>query len=499
MKLDQISPVEKTYQNTRPNIQQWLPITLLMLLATVLYFYRINAEGLWLDELSSIEDSQLPAIQSGRNLLRPLYYILLTGWKQFGSSDAWLRSLSVVFAIASIFLIYRLGYRLLGKVEGVVAAAFLAFSPLFINHVQEVRMYVLSACLGIAGTWYLAKALMEEPTDKTGAPSHVSLAAWCIFRWLAILAVPLNVVLLLPDVVIYGLRFRQQRAALIRFAGWLVLILVLWSPFVLSVFQAIAPDSTYASHHPGRNPPGLSNVVRTLKFWTVWPFSVQSDAIASSFYRFFTFLLAGLIGLALFQKHKSPQVLWAAAWFALPLLPILAFSYISIPIWVNRYLVFVSPYLFLLLAAGLSRLWRQWRLAAIVVSLAYLIAVSGGLVRYYTVQDRPDYKFIVETIEQYEQPEDVVVWSLFARKLVLNHYYQGSLEIYSNKSRGVKSEAEIGQWLDNFPDAPTRLWLVLKVKEQDYPNFEQQIKAQYNVEETFAYEQGSKVLLLTQR
>lgn len=497
MTLDQISP---RYQNTRLHLQSWLPITLVLMLATTLYFYRINAEGLWLDELTSIQDSQLSDIQAGKNLLRPLYYILLMVWMQFGRSDAWLRSLSVIFAIAAIFLLYRLGCRLLGKTEGVVAATLLAVSPLFINHAQEVRMYVLSTCLGLAGTLYLVNALMiEKPAEKLGAPSHISLAAWCLFRWLAILAVPLNVTLLLPDVIVYGLRFRQQQAALIRFAGWLVLLILLWTPFVLSVFQAVAPDSAYASHHPNRTPPGVGNIVRTLKFWTVWPFAVQANAIAANFYKLMTLLLSGLIGLALFQKHKSPQILWAAAWFILPLLPILGFSFLSIPIWVERYLLFVSPYLFILLAAGFSRLWKQWKIAAIVIGILYLIAASGGLLRYYTVQDRPDYKFIVETIEQYEQPEDVVVWSLFARKLILNHYYQGSSEIYANKSRGVKSEAEVRQWLENFPDVSTRLWLILKVKDKRYPIFEQQIKTQYNLEETFQYEQGSKVLLLTKR
>ncbi|MBE9069912.1 glycosyltransferase family 39 protein [Leptolyngbya cf. ectocarpi LEGE 11479] len=498
MNLNQMSPVGKQRQNSGLQIAQWLPITLVLILATVLCFYRINGEGLWLDELTSIRDAQvLPTQSIANNLVRPLYYILLMVWMKFGSSDAWLRSLSVIFALIAVFLLYRLGRRLFGETEGLIAATLMSLSPLFLNHAQEVRMYALSVCMGVAGTLCLARALTEKQSEAP--PSHALLAGWCAFRLLATLTVPLNITLLLPDVLIYWLRFRQQRAALIRFGKWLALLLLLWSPCVLSVLYETSPDSTYASHHPGRKPPGLDNVVRTLKFWTVWPFAVQANAIAATFYKLFTFLVAGLMGAALIQKHKSPQVLWASAWFVIPLVPILFFSYLSVPIWVNRYLLFVSPYLFLVLAAGLSRLWRQWRIAAIAIALAYLIAVSGGLVRYYTVQDRPDYKFIVETIEQYEQPQDVVVWGLFAQRIILNHYYQGSTEFYQNKTRGISTDAEISTWLDNFPDISERLWLVLKVKDQAYPRFEQQIKTRYVIEDAFDYEQGSKVLLLTQQ
>jgi len=497
MDLNQaIISIGKRRHNAGLELTQWVPIAFVLSFATILCFYRINAEGLWLDEFSSIRDAKhIPS------LLRPLYYVLLKFWMKLGNSDTWLRSLSVIFALLAVFLVYRLGRRLLGEAEGLIAATLMSLSPLFLNHAQEVRMYALSACMGVAGTLFLAKALTEQ-TSK--APSHLSLAGWCRFRLLAILTVPLNITLLLPDVLIYWLRFRQRRSALIRFGGWLLLLLLLWSPCVLSVLQGTSADSAYASHHASRRPPGLDEIVRTLKFWTVWPFAVQTNAIAAAFYKLFTLLLAGLIGAALFQKHKSPHTLWIFGWLVLPLVPILGFSYLSIPIWVVRYLLFVSPYLFLILAAAISRLWRQWRLAAITIVIFYLIAASGGLVRYYTVQDRPDYKFVIETIERYEQPGDSVVWSLFYLQDILPHYYQGSLSFHYNPTRKVESLPEINAWLDNFPKPDNslgdenRLWVVIAGDDESYPSFEQQLKARYIFEKTFDYEQGAKVLLLTQ-
>ncbi|NET32377.1 MAG: hypothetical protein F6K19_10260 [Cyanothece sp. SIO1E1] len=481
------------HQTKATGWQQWLPIAAVLVLAAILFFYRIEAEGLWIDELSSINDAQEPSKLYTKNLLRPLYYALLMAWMSLGNSDAWLRSLSVIFAIISVFLLYRLGRRLFGEVEGLISALLLALSPMFINHAQEIRMYALSACLGLGGTLCLANVLL---TEKPKAPGNAPMAGWFILRLLAMLTVPLNVTLLLPDVLLVWLRFRQQRASLFNFGKWLLVLLLLWSPCVLAVIQFASPTSEHAAHHVGRTPPGLDNVVRTLKFWTVWPFAVQANAIAATFYKLFTFMLAGLISLTLFQRHKSPQLLWVAAWFALPLVPIFAFSYISIPLWVNRYLLFVSPYLFILLAFAISRLWQQWRVAALVVGITYLIAVSGGLVRYYTVQDRPDYKFIIQTIEQYEQPGDTIVWSRYYTK-PLSWYYQGTAEVHVNPTIKVKSDLEISQWLDQFPTPLSRLWLVLKVNEEIYPKFGQQLEEQFNFAKTFQYEQGSKVFLLT--
>ncbi|PWZ67890.1 glycosyltransferase family 39 protein, partial [Staphylococcus pseudintermedius] len=89
-----------------------------------------------MDELFSIRDAKELRLNVN---IRPLYYILLRVWMQFGTSDAWLRGLSVLFGLGSVFLTYQLGRRLAGEKTGLLAALLLALSPLFINHAQEVR------------------------------------------------------------------------------------------------------------------------------------------------------------------------------------------------------------------------------------------------------------------------------------------------------------------------------------------------------------------------
>ena len=482
------------------SIPSWLPISLLMVFSAALFFYRLDGEGLWLDELTSVEDSSLaPWAAFKENQLRPLYYFLLMGWMRLGSGDAWLRSLSVIFALISVFLVYRLGRRLSGEATGLLAALMLAVSPSFLNHTQEIRMYVLSLCLGVAGSLCLANILLIErskkPEQKPEQKSEQKFfAGWALFRLLAIYTVPLNVTLLLPDVLMIWLRFRKERSVLFNAAKWLLLLGLLWIPALQSVIAEASPSSSYASHHASAQPPSIAALIRPLKFLTVWPFAVQENAIVALFYKLFTPLLVALAAAGLIRKHRSPALFWAFAWLILPVLPIIAFSYLSVPIWVNRYLLFVSPYLFILLAAGFVRLWQQWRIAAVVMATLYLLAVSGGVVHHYTSQERPDYKFNIATIEQYEQPGDAVVWGYYYTK-PLRYYYDGQSEVYPLSVRDVETPEDVQAWIAALPVERDRIWLAGEGSEITEP-IESEIRKLYSIEQTFDYERGSKVMLL---
>lgn len=477
----------------------WLPIALLLTLSLFLFTYQIGSEGLWLDELNSFEDvTELSVGDHLKSPVRPLYYFMLMAWMQLGNSDIWLRGLSVIFALMSVFLLYRIGHRLVGKTEGLIAALLLAMSPVVVNHAQEIRMYAVSLCLCLAGTLCLVDGLLVKEACK---PKQRSIGGWMVFRLLAIYTVPLNVLLLLPDVLIIGVRFRRQRGVLISVAKWLLLLFLLWLPAISAVAQAAGPTSDYASHHSGEVAPGMAEIVRLFKFFTVWPFSVQNNALIALFYKVLTLFIMGLAGVGLSRGYRSPRLLWIGAWLVIPVVPIVAFSHMAMPIWKTRYLLFVSPYLFILLAAGLTRLWqqwriRQWRIVAIALSAAYLIAATGGLFHHYTVQERADYKFNITTLETHERTGDGLVWSYECCESALKRYYDGQMKVYKNSVEGIETPAEIGQWLEQFPAGYERLWLVLDSLTKDKSRIERAIAKTYSIEIVFDYEQGSKVMLL---
>ncbi|MGB7439929.1 MAG: glycosyltransferase family 39 protein [Coleofasciculaceae cyanobacterium] len=467
----------------------WIPITLILLLAAALYLYHLGRESCWLDELYSIRD-----VKDGRglpphNLVRPLYYMFLSVWIQFGTSDTWLRGLAVIFALGSVFLTYLIGRRLVNEPEGLIAALLLAISPLFINHAQEVRMYTMSTCLGLAGTLAAIHAL-ERPTNFL-------MGCWASLRFLAIITVPFNVTLLVPDVVLVWFKFHKQRRILLAFGKWLVLIGLLWAPCVL--LKLVPSTAEFASYGPQvtRPAPGVVEVVRLLRPLTVWPFRIEPNSIASWFNKLFTPMLVVLMGMGLIHRYRSGRLLWVVAWGVLPLAQIFVASNLFFSLWLERYLLFTFPYLLIILAAGFMRVWRQGRAVAIIVALTYILGAFGGLVHYYTVQERTDYRGIVQTIKTNEKPDDVVVWSIesWIKTLPLVHYDHGSAPVHVPET--VLYGEEIGKqdvenWLSSLPETGSRLWLVCKLSENQEQMFIDLVEKKFDIQkhEQFLYKKS---------
>ncbi|NEO44730.1 MAG: hypothetical protein F6K55_11585 [Moorea sp. SIO4A3] len=385
-------------------LQKWIPISLILLIATGLYLYQLGTESLWYDELFSINKTQSGISLPPKNLTRPFYFMILYIWMKFSTSTVWLRGLSVIFGLGSVFLIYLLGRRLAGKPVGLIAALLLTLSPLFINHAQEVRMYTLIPFLSLGGTLALAHALEN--------PRFAAINWWAVGRFLALVTTPVSVTLFLPDLVLIGWQFRNQKRRLFAFGIRLLLIGSCWLPLV----SAVNDSSTkflkgWVTQYPK---PNMILIVSEVTHLTVfWPLRhllgsgisandlmkqlnqksimdwlvehvLTSNIVPLLYYMAYTAMAIGLLAIALLSRHPSTKLWWIKVWALLPAGSILLISYVSSSIWKARYLIFVSPYFLILLAAGLMQVWRWQRRVAVLVTLIYAIAVGSGLVHYYT-------------------------------------------------------------------------------------------------------------------
>ncbi len=465
-------------------LKPWLPLVMIVLLATVLRLYQLGTESLWVDEMLSIWDAERLNEILTFPYVRPFYFLLLAGWMKLGSSDIWLRGLSVILGIASVFLTYQLGRRLLGERIGQIAALMMALSPLFINHSQEIRMYTLVSFLSLGGTLALSYAL-ERPT-------FISLSWWTVAR-IALLVTNVNTVLIvLPDLLIVCWTYRQKFQSLLAFAGgFAVTGLFFLPPFWALMFGGVSEE--FMSNQVGDySKPGLLQVVGMITQMIVyWPLryllesnqislgknelgdsSLFSSLFASQgltllYYAGFTALLCGLLGLAaiaIFTQYRSEGLVWLAAWAFIPAIATLALSYLQGSIWFPRYLMFIAPYFLILVAGGFMVIWNWRKPAAVAIIVAYLIAVSGGLKDYYTNLYRNDWQGVAEFVQQNQQPEDVIVYYSVERFFdqSLPRYYQGSAPLYpiNKPSADPLAPAYIQQELREISPVESRLWLV---------------------------------------
>ena len=157
-----------------------LPLAILwltLLLAALLRFFRIGAQSLWADEGNSVAMAGRTLAEisaaAAADIHPPLYYWLLNLWvRVFGDSETALRSLSAIWGIILVWLVYQIAVRLFDRRTALLATFFAAISPFLIYYSQEARMYEMLAALAALLYYGLVRFILHEsivlPADGTG-------------------------------------------------------------------------------------------------------------------------------------------------------------------------------------------------------------------------------------------------------------------------------------------------------------------------------------------
>ena len=145
--------------------------------AVVLRFWTTS--DLWLDEVLSVNIARLP-LPSLFDALRqdgspPLYYVLLHGWMEvFGTGDLAVRSLSGVFAVAALPVVWVLGRDVGGPRTAWAALVLVASSPFAVRYATEARMYSLLVLLTAIGAVATRRALTRPTRPALAAVAATS-------------------------------------------------------------------------------------------------------------------------------------------------------------------------------------------------------------------------------------------------------------------------------------------------------------------------------------
>jgi len=140
-----------------------------MLLGCFLRIYDLGGRPLWYDELYSIKLAKMSVsanIENLENNQPPLYQIILHFWIKFFNSDKIaVRSLSLMFGVASIWLIYEVSRLLFDQKAALLSSFLLAVSNFHIHYSQETRDYALFAMLTLASFLFFIK-LLQSPKPR---------------------------------------------------------------------------------------------------------------------------------------------------------------------------------------------------------------------------------------------------------------------------------------------------------------------------------------------
>src|ERR1700737_4349856 len=95
----------------------------------------------------------------------------------FGSSEGFVRGLSVLFSVATVPVIFFLAARLFDRRAALLAALLLAINAFHIRYAQEARSYAMLVFFAVLATWLFARNLQEPSSAHWGIYAAVCALA----------------------------------------------------------------------------------------------------------------------------------------------------------------------------------------------------------------------------------------------------------------------------------------------------------------------------------
>ncbi len=429
-----------------------ISFTLLSAVSASLRLLFLTKKPFWFDECFSVEVARLPWHDFARLLWRreanmSLYYLLLRGWLHFGSSPFFIRSLSVIFSVATLPAIFWLAGKLFDRRTALLAVALLSCNAYHIRYAQEARSYSLFVLLATLSTGFFVAALRNASRrNHRGYIVASVLAVYSHLYALLLLAAQWLSVRKLPAV-------KSFRRAWI-WCGLAALPLVVFA----------AKTGTGPIRWIQR--PGLRDV---LDFW---------EHLAGNGGLALLALYVAACAIAILYRDKADtwSIRLLLIWLIFPPGLMLLLS-LARPLFLGRYFIFCLPPLTILSAAGLAKLRRTWLIG---VSLAAMLLLSlQGTFSYYNHDfdlERDASEAATNYILDHAQPGDAILFHIAEARVP----YEFFRSIRAGKSRETASGPEIiyprnGDRLDyrDFTGKPTldfvrsipghhsRVWLVL--------------------------------------
>ncbi|NDJ75327.1 MAG: hypothetical protein GYB65_03630, partial [Chloroflexi bacterium] len=232
--------------NTQPSTHprwtfSWTTFALLaiLLLAAYIRIHDLNEQGMWGDEGwsmwlargDSVRDLTMTMVVDHHG---PVYSVLLRAWDALaGNSVFALRSITVLFSISSIALLYRLGRELFSPVAGVWAALAFTLMDKQVVLTQEVRDYPMVFFTMIAITlfyvrWYKTSAPGSAFGFVAASIFGLYLHYYCYMVNLAILLHALLTLRDAPGSPRFGPRWRhflaQNALVALAFLPWVFIV-----------------------------------------------------------------------------------------------------------------------------------------------------------------------------------------------------------------------------------------------------------------------------------
>lgn len=361
-------------------------IFFILFLGILLRLISLN-QSLWLDEATSALVAKMSFADMFTKFLPgdfhpPLYYIFLKWWVYFfGATEMSIRIPSLVFGVATIWITYLIGKKILNEKLAYTAALLTATSGLLIYYSQEARMYSMAALMtSLTFLFFL---------NRKWVIFSITIALLGMTDYVALLILP----------VFWILGHKNIKKIILSHIPLLILFLFWGKIFITQLSGGIAIQGSAWWGILGTA--SFKNILLIPVKFILGRISFDSDqiyfAVVFSVFLIFEYLL--------YKSKGAPKILWF--WLVTPIALGIILSF-KIPTLSYFRFIFCLPAFYLLVANGIGNSGKFFRNILIFI---FLINICSSF--YYLGSPRfwrEDWRGLVTFIEGQKSEKSVTVF-----------------------------------------------------------------------------------------
>ncbi|MBX4191952.1 glycosyltransferase family 39 protein [Candidatus Parcubacteria bacterium] len=404
-------PIQRTQSAT-------LRVALLTCIPLLLSIVFFSGQSLRLDEAQSLWQTSRSATDIltlvAQDVHVPLYHELLHYWRLFTvDSVEFARLLSLLFYLASVPLLYRLGAMVYGARAGFFAATLFAISPFMNWYGNEIRMYTLFTMLVILNQYFYIKIMHKENSAWLGYITTALLGVFSHYFFF--------INLFAQMVFFFWRRKLFPPGAFVKFCFTATVVVLSFLPWAVYVWY----QGQAGFAEPVLPIPDTTNLFSTLAQFL---FGFQTDHINTFFLSLWPITLIFLFLTLRHSVRLAPETEYFLLTVVSSVCLVFFISFIT-PVFVSRYLIFTVPALYLLLASLLNN--YPPRLAVILrAGMVMLMLLMLGIeIVNPTTPVKEDYRAAAQYFTSHSTPQDVIVLSAPFTVYPVEYYYRGATPV----------------------------------------------------------------------
>jgi mannosyltransferase len=363
----------------KPEAVDWLHGLILLILAGGTLAIRLHAlawKPFWFDECFSVALARMDwrsflHMLWWREANMSLYYVMLRGWMHWGENPFFIRSLSVVLAVATLPALYWLARVLYDRRVALMACAFFTWNGFDVRYSQEARSYALFLLLAALSSGFLL-AFLQEPR-RLYRNAYIATSALAVYAHFYVLLLLAAHRLVLKKI---GLPVTHERKEAVRAdlrRAWIA-IAVAVLPLIIFIAKTGAGPIRWIQR------PGFADLLRFCAYFSGGiPFLCAAACL----------LAVVPLGKRLWARDQSWEI-WRyqflSVWLLFPIALTLLLS-VARPVFFPRYMIFCLPALLILMAAGVARVGQKWQPA---VALGIMLVLSARMIPFVYSHDFED-------------------------------------------------------------------------------------------------------------